>query len=78
MQKKIKKMYRKVNKLKYYLKVVEITNKHYVEGVSTYSGIFRKYIEPIYPMSYQQYIKIINMPNLKKQLEKELTKRGDN
>jgi hypothetical protein len=70
--------YNRLYKLEYYLKVVELTNKHYIPGYTTYSSIYRKHILPVYPMSYQQYINILGMRNLRKQYEEELQKRKGN
>lgn len=61
--------YNNFHKLAYYKKVVELTEQHFEPGVSTYSGIWKKYINPIYPMSYPQYIRILGMPNLNAQYE---------
>lgn len=59
----------KINTLRYYAKVVEITNSHYIEGLTTYAGIWRKYVNPIYPMSYETYMRIISYPRLNQELE---------
>jgi hypothetical protein len=67
--------YNNIHKIEYYMKVVELTNKYYIPGVTTYSGIFRKHVLPVYPMSYAQYIKILGMPNLKKQYEEAKSKK---
>ena len=67
--------YNKINKLKRNLLIVEITNRHYEPGYTTYAAIFRKHIEPVYPMSYKSYIDIINAPDIAKSLEKEVNKR---
>ena len=68
--------YNKINKLKRNLKIVEITNRHYECGYTTYAAIFRKYIEPVYPMSYKSYMDIINAPDAAKNLEKEQMKKN--
>lgn len=57
------------NTLRMYKLVQELTQKHYEEGVTTYKGIFDKYIKPVYPMHYQTYIKIINTPVKREDLE---------
>ena len=67
--------YNRVNKLKQYMLIVNITKKHYVEGVTTYRGIWACYINPVYPMTYQSYMRIINMPNLERQLREAEEKR---
>lgn len=78
MQKNKAMAYNNRYKLEYYMKVVELTNKYYIPGITTYSGIYRKYIRPIYPMSYAQYIKILGMPNLNKQYEEAKKKKATN
>lgn len=50
------------NTLLRYKNVITIVQEYYDEDTTTYSGIFRKYVEPIYPMTYQTFIKIINTP----------------
>jgi hypothetical protein len=55
------------NRLLYYLLVQEETQKFYEPGVTTYAGVFNKYIKPNFPMSYGTYIKIIGI-NVKKEL----------
>ena len=60
------------NRLNYLLhckKVVEIVNQHYEEGWTTYAAVWRKYVNPVYPMSYATFIKIINMSGLDRQIE---------
>lgn len=63
--------YNKINQYKRYLIIVEIVQKHYVEGISNYKGIWRKHINPTYPMSYSKFIEIINIPNLATKLKEE-------
>lgn len=48
---------------------------HYEPDITTYSGIWRKYVNPIYPMTYKRFIEIINMPHLKERLSEELQRR---
>lgn len=45
----------------------EITLRYYEEGNlrKCYKAIWRKYINPIYPMSYQTYINLLGMPTSK-------------
>lgn len=52
--------YNRKNLLIKYKQVQEETQKHFVPGVTTYSGIFEVYIKDKYPMSYATYMKIIN------------------
>lgn len=58
----------RLNLLRYYAKIVEITNAHYIEGF-TYSYVWRKYVYPVYPISYDTYMRIINYPRLAQELE---------
>lgn len=44
------------------LLVQNIVQENFIEGVTTYKGIFEKYVNPIYPMSYETFIKYINTP----------------
>lgn len=62
--------YNNYNRYKMYKKVLDIVNKEFVPGVTTYKGIFHKYVEPTYPMSYNTFIKIINVPNLDNKIKK--------
>ena len=59
----------RLNYLLYCKKVVEIVNKYYEEGWTTYAAVWRKHVNPLYPMSYATFIKIINMPGLDRQIE---------
>ncbi len=68
--------YNRINKLVTYKKVIEIVNKYYEEGITSYKGIWRTYVYPIYPMSYQTFINIINMPNIDKQIQLEHERLG--
>ena len=58
----------RLNHLLYCKKVVEIVNRYYEEGWTTYAAVWRKYVNPVYPMSYAKFIKIINMPGLDQQI----------
>ena len=59
----------KLNLLRYYNKIVEITQSHYIVGLTTYAGIWRKYVYPVYPVSYETYMRIISYPRLQQELE---------
>ena len=63
--------YNKLNRYRFYKKVLDIVNTHYISGVTTYSGIFHEYVEPVYPMSYNSFMKIVNMPNLDGRIAEE-------
>lgn len=54
--------YNKANLNKKIALVQELVQKHYIEGVTTYKGIWRTYVTPVYPMSYETFIKYINTP----------------
>ncbi len=69
--------YNKYNKLNQYLKIMDIVKRHYVPGVSTYKGVWKMYVYPIYPMSYNRFIQIVGMPNLRRQMEEEREKWGN-
>lgn len=68
--------YNRINTLKKYIKVMEIVQAHYVEGLTSYAGVFRLYVEPLYPMSYASFMQIVNTPNLRGQLEAEMLRCG--
>lgn len=54
--------YNKKNKrIRDYL-VLKMVEEHYVEGVTTYSGILREYVSKVYPMSYKAFMQIVNDP----------------
>lgn len=48
------------NHLKKVKLVQDIVQQNYIEGVTTYKGIWRKYVNPIYPMCYHTFINYIN------------------
>ena len=64
-----KKGYNRLNYLKHCKIVVDIVNAHYKAGYTTYAGVFRTFVKPFYPMSYKSFMKIMNMPNVNKQIE---------
>ena len=68
--------YNSVNKLRMYKKIVALTNEHYDPDVTTYKGVWRKYIYGVYPVSYGHYMKIISTPNLERLLEDEEKAHG--
>jgi hypothetical protein len=68
--------YNRVNILRHYKAIVEKTEEHYDPDVTTYKGVWRKYIYPAYHLSYGQYMKIINTPNLEGKLEAEEKRHG--
>ncbi len=43
-------------------KILIIVQEHYIEGITTYKGIWRKHVFPVYPCSYATFLKYINMP----------------
>ena len=68
----------RLNYLKRCKNVINIVNEHYIEGCTTYAGIFRTHIEPLYPMHYNTFMKIVNMPNVDSQLRKEQKRVAEN
>lgn len=40
--------------------VHDIVQQHYIDGITTYSGIWDKYVNKVYPMSYATFIRYIN------------------
>lgn len=63
--------YSRANHLQRYINIQRIVMEHYDPDVTTYAGIWRKYVNPVYPMTYKRFIEIINMPRLKEQLAEE-------
>ena len=63
--------YSRINHIQRYINIQDIVREHYDPDVTTYAGIWRKYVVPIYPMTYKRFIEIINMPKLKEQLAEE-------
>lgn len=63
--------YNNRNKLLMYRRVLEIVEKHYEEGVTTYSGVWRKHVFPVYPISYQTFLKIVNLPSLESRIRRQ-------
>lgn len=68
--------YNRVNILRHYKAIVEETNKHYDPDVTTYKGVWRKYIYPVYHISYSRYMVIISTTRLESLLEAEEKKHG--
>lgn len=68
--------YNRVNLLRRYLAIVEETNRHYDPDVTTYKGVWRKYIYPKFHLSYQRYMVIVGTPNLEGMLEAEEKAHG--
>lgn len=58
------------NKLLTYKKVLKIVNDHYEEGVTTYAGVWRLHVYPVYPMSYNTFLRIINKPDVESSLRR--------
>ncbi len=58
------------NKLLMYRNVLKIVDEHYEEGVTTYSGVWRNHVYPVYPMSYQTFLRIVNLSGLDSQIRR--------
>lgn len=50
------------NKARRDYNILKIAERHYIPGVTTYAGVFREYVEPVYPMDYKTFMKIVNDP----------------
>ena len=61
--------YNKLNKLLFYKKVIHIVNENFIDGITTYAGIWREKVNKVYPMTYETFLKIINYPNIEKEIE---------
>lgn len=68
--------YNRVNILRHYISIVEDTNRYYDPDLTTYKGVWRKYIYPVYHISYSRYMTIISTPNLQLLLEEEEKAHG--
>jgi len=66
--------YNNFNKLLLAKKVIAIVEKNYVPEVTPYKGIWRRYVYPIYPMSYNTFLKILDTSNLETKIELEKKK----
>lgn len=61
--------YNRANQVRRYIDIQRITQEHYVEGLTTYKGIWRHFIEPHYHITYQVYINILGMGGLQAELD---------
>ena len=68
--------YNKLNKLLYYKDVLTLAQKHYTPNISTYSGVYREYVYPVYKMEYKTFMNIINYRNLDADIKAEMDKQG--
>ena len=68
--------YNRVNILRHYISIVEDTNRYYDPDLTTYKGVWRKYIYPVYHISYSRYMTIISTPNLQLLLEEKEKAHG--
>lgn len=42
--------------------VIEEHNRHYIEGLTTYRGVWRRWIQPQFFISYSYYMDILGTP----------------
>lgn len=63
--------YNNRNKLMMYKRILDIVDKHYEAGVTTYAGVWRRHVYPVYPISYQTFLKIVNLPAIEGRLRRE-------
>lgn len=61
--------YTSKNQLQRMKLVQNLVQEHYEPGISTYKGVWRKYVCPVYPMCYATFLKIINTPIKSSELE---------
>ena len=62
--------YNKSNHIEKVKLIQQIVQEHYIEGVTTYKGIWREYVIRLYPCSYATFLKYINTPVCRKIAEK--------
>jgi len=60
--------YNDKNRLRRIKRIQEVTQQHYEPDISSYKGIWRKYIYPEYFISYDTYLEYINTPIKKEDL----------
>lgn len=60
--------YNRKNLLLKYKQIQEETQRYYVPGLTTYTGVFKEYIAGKWPMSYNTYLKILGT-NVNKELK---------
>ena len=68
--------YNRINKLKMYQKIQEITMKEYEPYFTTYKGVWRKFIYPVYFVSYKHYLNILAEGGLEERIEQEEERAG--
>ena len=68
--------YNRINKLKMYQKIQEITVKEYEPYFTTYKGVWRKFIYPVYFVSYKHYLNILAEGGLEERIEQEEKRTG--
>lgn len=54
-----------------YQKIQEITLREYEQGFTTYKGVWKKFIYPVYFVSYKHYINILAEGQLESRIEQE-------
>lgn len=42
--------------------VIEEHNSHYIDGVTTYKGVWKRWIQPKFFISYSYYMEILGTP----------------
>lgn len=67
--------YNKINKLKRYKNIQEITLKHYTPGYTTLKGVWNMYIYPVYLISYAHYLRILGEPALNERIQEAEEKK---
>jgi len=63
--------YNTLNKLRFYKKVIDIVNKNYISGITTYAGVYREFVNPIYPMSYDRFMDIVSFHHIDTKIKEE-------
>lgn len=63
--------YKNKNKLRQIKLVQDMVQLHYEEGITSYKGIYEKYINPVYPMCYHTFLKYISTAVKKEDLQNE-------
>ena len=60
--------YNRLNYLNRCKIIIDIVNAHYIAGITTYSGVFRAFVKPFYPMGYKSFMKIMSIKNINRQI----------
>jgi len=61
--------YNQINKMRTIKKIQEIVIENFIPGITTYKGIWEKYVYPAYPCSYRTFLKYMSIKVKKEDLK---------